>query len=228
MFFIFITNTVLNPGMTLFNPFWFLRKFKQWKVQKTPAEESNKIQSEVNSMFELPAFNLSYKYASLIKNMLVCSFYASAMPIAIVIQFVALALQYWADKISLLRTTALPVAMGKEISDAMIEQLEYFAFFFAIGQLIFIRTLQNTQGDLAYPTSSNVLVYVMIVISLVNMIFPMEVLNKILFKIKNDVTENTNFKQARIREFSTDYDVENPITRTKALKKYFALVDAAK
>lgn len=57
-----------------------------------------------------------------------------------------------------------------------------------------MRTLENSADRLAYyedaPTG---LVYIMIGISLINIIFPMEVLNKVLFPIKNEVTENTSF-----------------------------------
>jgi len=87
--------------------------------------------------------------------------------------------------------------------------------------------LKNTTENLAFNDISLLLAWITLGISLFHIIFPMELLNKKLFPVEDLVTETQTFEQARI-EFSTDYDIENLITRKKALKAFMQSVQNQK
>jgi len=77
------------------------------------------------------------KFAAMIKIVLVCTFYTPAIPFALIFTIPGLVLWYWADKYVLLKRAALPNAIGDNLTDAMVEFLEYAAFTFAVRILLF-------------------------------------------------------------------------------------------
>ena len=127
MFSVFIVNAIYTPIYSLLDPFYFIGLFKQ-KLALRKGEDAIMTQEEANILFEGPQSNLSLKYSSLIKTVLLTCFYAPAMPLSIAIAIFGLILTYWVDKYLLLRRTALPTSLGDELSRAMIEYLEWMSF----------------------------------------------------------------------------------------------------
>ena len=84
-----------------------------------------------------------------------------------------------------------------------------------MGNIFYFFTLRNSESNFAFGNEP--LVWITLGISLFHIVFPMEFLNKRLFPIKDEVTENQTFEEARL-EFNSDYDIQNPITRPHALK----------
>lgn len=101
----------------------------------------------------------------------------------------------------------------------MVEYLEWMAFMFALGNLMFIYTLKDSKSDGVFDSTTNAWAWVTIGISLFHIYFPMEWLNRILFPITKERTETDAYEQARF-DFTTDYDIENPITRKQALRDF--------
>mmetsp|Transcript_24055 Transcript_24055/g.21070 ORF Transcript_24055/g.21070 Transcript_24055/m.21070 type:complete len:276 (-) Transcript_24055:448-1275(-) len=176
----------------------------------------------MNAIFEGHPLDLAPKNAGLIKNLLLTAFYAPALPICLVFTLGGLFFLYWADKCTILRRYALPRSLGSEITEDMIEHLEWAAFFFALGNMMFTYTLLGSDGEDSFENFSgekNTLVWVAIIISLVHIFLPMESINEKIFKIEDRVTEEITSKEARF-DFLTDYDCENPITYKKARKEF--------
>jgi DNA repair ATPase RecN len=84
---------------------------------------------------------------------------------------------------------------------------------------VYVFSLKDYWGEIAFPLETAVLVWITFGVSLFHIVFPMELLNKKLFKIKDEVTENITFETARLN-FPTDYDLENPMTRKIALREH--------
>lgn len=101
----------------------------------------------------------------------------------------------------------------------MVEYLEWMAFMFSLGNLMFIYTLKDSKSDVVFNETTNAWAWVTIGISLFHIYFPMEWLNRILFPISKERTETDSYEQARF-DFTTDYDIENPITRKLALREF--------
>lgn len=55
------------------------------------------------SLYEKPVFDISTAYATILKNMYVVAFYASVIPLALVITCVALLIHYWVEKYNIAR-----------------------------------------------------------------------------------------------------------------------------
>jgi len=69
-------------------------------------------QEEVNELYYGVEYRLAYRYASMIKTLFLTMLYAPLAPLVVPVGFVGLWLQYWADKVCLLRTARRPPAGG--------------------------------------------------------------------------------------------------------------------
>jgi len=218
MFFVFITNAFSTPLMNLFDPWYYWRLFGRRRALKN-TEDTRMNQREAHELFEGPQVDMSYKYALLIKTMLLTAFYAPAIPISILLAIVGLVFVYWVDKYILLRRAALPFALGSELTECMLEYLEWMTFMYALGNMLIVYSLEDSDDRLAFRTVSKFWVWATLVISIFHVFFPMDKVNKKLFPIKDEVTENMTYDKART-EFYTDYDIENPITRERGLREF--------
>jgi len=86
---------------------------------------------------------------------------------------------------------------------------------FALGNVMFMATLINNNGELAFSYHDKIVAFVTLGVAVLNILLPMKALNMKLFSIKCEkVIENYQ----EVREyFHTDYDLENPMTRHQAL-----------
>lgn len=75
-------------------------------------------------MYERPIFDISTAYATILKNMYVVAFYASVIPLALVITCFALLFHYWVEKFNISRRRTIKYNYSSQMSIEMIEQLE--------------------------------------------------------------------------------------------------------
>jgi len=218
MYYIFITNAFLPPILTILDPSYFLKLFQRRRLEKKGSH--NKLtQMKANLLYEGPILDLPFKYAGMIKTVLLATFYTPAMPFALIFTTVGLALWFWADKWVLIRRLVLPKSINNDLTDSMVEYLEWAVFTFAAGNVVYVYTLKNSLGEFAFDDTSRALVWVTLGISLFHIYFPMEALNKKLLPIHQKACETKTFSEARLN-FTTDYDIENPLTHKSALKKH--------
>jgi len=218
MFFVFITNAFSTPLMNFFDPFYYLKLFQRWRALRNQ-ENSRMTQKEAQVLFEDPQVDMSYKYALLIKTMLLTAFYAPAIPISIILAVVGLVFVYWVDKYILLRRSALPFSLGSELTESMLEYLEWMTFMYAVGNLLIVYSLEDSTDHLAFRTVPKFWVWATLIVSILHIFLPMDLINQKLLILKDEVTENLTYDKARF-EFYTDYDIENPITRERGLRDF--------
>jgi len=220
MFYTIILNAIYAPLLSYFSVEYFYtlcrRKYALWKGPKAIM-----TQAEANTLFEAPHHHMPYKYSNLIKTMLLTSFYAPAMPIAILISIIGLVVTYWVDKYLLLRRNSFPVPLNNQLSDSMLEYLEWMAFTFSAGNVLFTYTLVNSEGEKVYTGFHEVAVWFTMGISVIYALMPMDIFNETWFPIQKKKDKNLamkSFDEARLG-FHTDYDVQNPITRQEAVEE---------
>lgn len=218
IYWVFITNAFLVPFLTILDLGYQFRRFKRF-LHRGKTEAPNLMQKDAQTLFEGSAIALPAKYATILKVVLMTCLYAPAMPFALIYASIGLFLTYWADKYNLLRHNALPKQIDDSLTDSMVEYLEWASCAFSVGNIIYIFSLKNSAGDLAFPIETTPFVWISLGVSLFHIIFPMELLNVKLFPIKDEVTETDNFEQARLR-FTTDYEITNPLTSKQALKDH--------
>lgn len=68
------------------------------------------------SLYEKPIFNISTSYAAVLKNMYVVAFYASIIPIGLIVTCIALILHYWVEKYNISRRRCIKYNYGTEMA----------------------------------------------------------------------------------------------------------------
>jgi glutaredoxin-related protein len=194
------------------------------KLEAKKDKNSKIRQATANALFEGPEVDMASKYAGLIKTIMLTCFYAPPIPFCLIFQIVGIVLLYWSEKYSFFRKYQRPKAMGDHLTFEMVEQLEWSAFLFASGNLLFTYVLERSGSDHSRSYIDYGLVWATFGVTLFQILSPMQVLNEKFFKTKKNL-ETLTFKEA-IKQFDTDYDVENPVTRGRALKKFKKMKDA--
>ncbi len=218
IFYIVITGALLTPGLAIFDPGFIMQLFKRKQELKKGAT-SELTQRDAHKLFEGPQFDIATKYANLIKTVLLVGFYAPALPSVLVLAGIGLILSFWADKYILLRRVALPNTLDNDLTTLMIEYIEWTPVMYALGNLLFTYTLENSAMDPVYNATELWLMWITLGLSIINVLVPMEYINQKIFKYQRRVTETMTYRQAQ-RSFITDYDRENPITRKRALREF--------
>lgn len=218
IYWVFITNSVLTPFLTMFD-FGYIFKVFRRIISANKDGTANMMQKDAHNLYEGSNMLIPVKYATTMKMMLMACFYAPFMPFSLIYAVAGLVLCYWADKYVLLRRHALPKSLNDSLAKDMVESLEWAAFFFSMGNIACVFSLKDFVGDIAFSRETTPMVWITFGISLFHIFFPMESLNTKLFPIKDLVTEIRSFEDARI-SFTTDYDLENPSTRKKALEQH--------
>ena len=179
-------------------------------------------QEEAHEIFEGTEPDMEIRYGCLVSTILMTAFYAPAMPFVVVLIIIALIINYWTDKYLILRRTALPSYLGSRLKNEMMGYLELAPIAFAAGNLLFYLTLETTDDggnkitafDRARP-EIRLLLLLTVVVSTAHFFLPVGFLNSRLFGVKIEVKKGA-YDEVK-RKFLTDYDIENPITRRKAL-----------
>jgi hypothetical protein len=100
MNYLFILNAILNPLLEVFeiNELW--KKILRWWHKRRDLYASMK-QRDLNLLYEGPIFSLPQRYSNLQKTIFLTSFYATAMPISMLITLVGLFLKLWSEKVQI-------------------------------------------------------------------------------------------------------------------------------
>lgn len=226
MFFVFISNAFLTPILNLFDPTYLLKLYKRKKAIKL-GEQSTMTQKEAHLLFEESEMDLAVKNALLVKTMLLTAFFAPVIPFSLIFAILGLIFNYWVDKYLLLRRNVLPISLQNELCVNMIENIEWMGLMFGLGNLIFIVGLENAQGVSVYEVVPKWLVYTILGIGFVLSQIPSEALNDKFLPIVDEVTENNTYHEVRL-EFTTDYDMQNPVTSHQAMEEHAKLLESKK
>jgi len=218
MYWVFITNAFLSPILTVLDPTYLWKNVQRYWTERK-GDQNSLTQMEANLLYEGVTFDMPKKYAGLIKIVLLTAFYAPAMPFALIFTIFGLTLWFWADKYMLLKHMSLPKSIDDDLTEAMVEYLEWAACTFAVGSIMYAYTLKDSTNEFAFQDTARSLIWLALAISLFHIFFPMSYLNKRLFKMKSSPCENQTFEEARL-SFNSDYDIENPMTRKLAFRKH--------
>lgn len=218
IFTIAVSQAILTPLLNYFSIFLLIRVLKRRSITKA-GDNQVTTQQEANNWFEGNPIELSSKYAHAIKIMWLVGFYSPLIPTLFIHGFVALVFTYWMDKYLLFRRYARPSLLGGELNREMIELLEYFPLAMALGNLFFMRVLDN-KGNLL-P------LLLAIGLSSINFIFPSNKINKKLCDSKEEDYLIHSYDEMRL-QFPVEYDRANPITRDIAMKEYLEFIKSQK
>lgn len=215
IFFVFLTQMVIPPLLSVFSPEWFIQKFNIWRVKRGYLK--NLTQAELNVLFQPPNFDLPLNYGSLLRMVWFTAFYAPVLPICALMGLVGTILFYYGKKYQFLRRCSVPYyRTGYKLHKIMTDFLDATHFFFSLGNLIWGYIVgRGNQGS----TNATVGSILICGLSFVYLFLPKETLNKRLFKVDHGLTEFPPYDEAK-KHFYTNYDLENPATRQVAMTRF--------
>jgi len=211
MFFVFLSNAIVTPLTYVIDVFWYIKLQKRKQLKKNP-ESLNLTQAEANLIFQGTNMDIASRYASLVKTIWMTGLYAPLMPICVPISAIAIIVGYFIDKYLLLRRYVTPLQLGKEISKAMIESLEWFTLWLAVGNFM-VSYWPTSSDDITSRTEQACIAGA--VISIIHMALPMKKIHKCCKKQEVDTTRPDKYSEIKYT-FPTDYDRANPVTQAKA------------
>ena len=217
MVFVFWFECFKNFGMNLFDPFYYVKIYQQKKAILTNGKGIT--QAEAHEIFEGPSADMERRHGGLVASMILTTFWAPALPIALIFTFVSIFLNYWADKYIFLRRMVLPNAIGPQITNRSLVDLEVIILIFTAGNVFFSYNIQSKETSPVLEIVTDYTFRIMTVIAILyKFILPVDWLNQLLFPVKKRALSKGNYDKMRSK-FLNDYDIENPVTRTRALEE---------
>lgn len=197
---VFIANAIVPVIIQLINIPYRVKKIKQHFAKRDNG--NNLTQEEANLLFENPPFEIAEKYGAILYILFMTAFYAPIMPVCLLFSILALSFYYVCDKYILLNQCTVKRSLNFQLSVEMTEMLEFYIPIFSITQALFIYLIED---------SLNILSLVALGIGVLHAILPMQLINKMLFKLPPPKRMKIPFSTAQLF-METDYDRENPAT----------------
>jgi len=141
-------------------------------------------------------------------------FYAPGLPNVLVIIILILIANYWCDKWIFFRRLALPISLGCSIQRKMNKLTIYVPILYLIGSYMFY-IVKTNWAFVTFRIKIGMLIVGVLV--LIWTLLPSHIRKK--KNVKKGSYEPPTYEEARL-EFLTDYDIENPLTRTVALRNF--------
>ncbi|CAK58393.1 unnamed protein product (macronuclear) [Paramecium tetraurelia] len=215
--YVFISNAFI-PGIIQLIDAGTISKWLFQYLEKKKGSKSIKTQQQLHELFEKPVFDISTAYATILKNMYVVAFYASVIPLALVITCVALLVHYWVEKYNIARRRTIKYNYSSQMSIEMIEQLEL---------VLPIYCMTNLWWEYVFLESISTEAIIGICLGVGNAILPMHEINESMFSMKSEIDEHLPIQEAETG-FLTDYCRENPATAETARQQYKIRVEKHK
>lgn len=93
------------------------------QFNKKRSEKYAVIQRDINELYTPPPYDIAARYATGLNAIFVCFFYASSMPLLLIICGFILLTMYWAEKYILLRYSRRPPNYDRKINERVISIL---------------------------------------------------------------------------------------------------------
>jgi hypothetical protein len=211
IFFIFLSLNFMRPLFYFLNGFYIYRRCKICREKRKP--ESKLSQREANLLYEAPQFDAPQRYADTMLVLMMTCFYTPFMPFLPVISFFGLLLQYWIEKIRLLKQNKIPEQMSEAMALAYSKIIPVCLFLYGFGNFIVVYILSDYK---------NHWVHIGLWVTFINMFIPMRSLCRYC---EGDVSRKGAKTYQEVKHtFQTDYNRSNPITAQEATIDYLNML----
>ena len=215
LFMIFLTNFTLNPIVFYLNPNLLLKLSKRakarMKLEGIPPEESVYTQDELNRLFQNPSMSICYKYSFYSNIILTTFFYMPLFPLGSVFSFVGLLLSYFLEIVHL-GFYKRPEILNSRLCKLFVYNFKFAMAVFAVGNFVFLNDVDK-HSDINWSLVNLIL---FIVIAFI----PYDSIKFNLLGIKEGEITEGSYNDYELM-FPTDYEKQNPLTKNKAMIKYF-------
>lgn len=139
VFYMLVGNLIIGPLMNILDPFYLWRLVKQYYARKRLGDDTlhHYNQKELNATYEPPDMCLYLRYCNIIRTFLVSVFFFEICPIGMPICLLFLIVQFWVDKIMILRRYKRIPRFHPKLAHELNEIAEYCIFLLAAGSWVF-------------------------------------------------------------------------------------------
>jgi hypothetical protein len=208
MTFVLLSNAFVAPLLYVLSPMYIIKRIKQRKAINNPLI----LQGEANLLWEEPQVDMPQRYANSFKTLIVTLSYAPILPLGILISIVGIIVQYWVDKMLLIKRHSRPARLSGALADAMVRIIPFAILIYAIMNYVFMWKLNSEDSYVAF-------VWMWIVVSY--FVLPINMMLSCCRKkdISLFQSNQEDFETASV-DFVDDYDRCNPVTAEKAYAAY--------
>ncbi|CAD8068986.1 unnamed protein product [Paramecium sonneborni] len=206
---ILIMNAIFPWVINLFDPFYIWKLIQRIRI-KSQGTRCTLTQREANIIFEGTQNDLSEKYATIVKALMLTFFYAQLLPIGIPIALVFLLITYWVEKYLLLKRQSRNAPLGKQLAEEMIDlYIELTLLLFAAGNCIWQKIVV---GEI------NLIVWIQLAVAGFQFLIPIDWIFEWFVKFKEAETKETY--QQKKAQLWDDYSKRNPVTQQKSIEEW--------
>ena len=203
----FLTNSILTPIIWIFNVNYLMKKIKICYIEKK--KKHNLTQRELNSLYELPDMDISYKYSYIVKTLLMTFFYIPIFPFGVLISFIGLLFGYFLEKLNFTKMYKRPEMINSKICEFYSNYFILNYFMLGIGDYIFMDDEMNNKWSLC-----NLLVFGLLIIIPYNHFLTFDFLGINESDLKQEKYDDIFFT------FYNDYERTNPMTKKNGMKRF--------
>jgi hypothetical protein len=213
IFSIMISIAFVDPIVQLMNIGGAIKKVLAWREERK-GKQSRITQLEANKLFEGPQLLMSDVFANAGNLVLTATFFHPLLPLSIPIAFLGFFLFYWVNKYTLLRVVERPEEMSGLIPIFFANLMPFIAFFWALSFALFYNTLfRDIFNDGSSLAKRNAVLFTVLAFCIFFLIIPVRtIINRFIKKPFDGA--GAKWYDELISQFSTDYDRDNPITKT--------------
>lgn len=217
--YIYISNAVVGPLLYVFSPGYLFRLIRRYRIRRSP---DRYFQGDANAIFEGPPLDLAQRYASVFKTLIISFAYAPIVPIGLAIGLIALIVEYWVDKILLLRRHSRPLKTSGDLNRSMVRLLPWAVVVYAVMLFVFMQSLSPDDSTAAF-------IWMWITIGIA--LFPTS-FYRICWKKQWDTPKiragDTKEYEEVALSFLDDFDRANPVTQREGWEAYLKLGEKKK
>lgn len=236
LFFIFLSSSFVMPLVFILDPIYYWKKFMQGRIQKNILS-THYTQKQANDIFELPPFDISYKYGAFNNIILQAVFNASMFPFGALLQIVGVCLLYWASKFVFVNRSSTTDSISSQLNNSMLTICYTLPFVFVAGFIMQTYVSTGSFFNIANLMALCFCAFVFFIDMIIRGIIKARQNNarrntlkyeQLLESYSEDDSESTrnsasrkitlNSQQDLIDKFFIDYDALNPILQDEAIR----------
>ncbi|CAD8147633.1 unnamed protein product [Paramecium octaurelia] len=214
---VLIMNAIFPWLFNLLDPYYFYRQYQIRKSQNQ-GQTCALTQREANLLFEGSPGDLSKKYATITKTLMLSFFYAQLIPLGVLISLSFIIIDYWVEKYLLIYRYSKGPTIGSQLADEQVDTyIELAILLFSIGNCIWQVLLQD---EIHY------LVWFQLSLGIAQYLFPMDQIFDNFIKMEEPETQST-FEDNQMFIWD-DYGKRNPVTMQNEIEQWILQISKRK
>ena len=213
MFFIFLTNSFLNPILWAINIQLIIKKIRIYFIErkKIPNSMHFKTQKELNDLYEYPDMDIASKYSYISMTLLMTMFYLPIFPLGVLFSLVGFLLTYFVEKYNFIHGYKRPEMLNEKLGEF------HFNFFISIIVSYGIGNYFFTKGLFLKDSWPFIIIIIFCILSIIPYTKPIT-----YYFNSNKDFDDVNSKPINDIYFSffNDYQRQNPFTKKEGMYFY--------